>query len=98
MPCTAENVVESLATQYPFEVAGLLFFHHAAFYTPGVTPLALWLTPELVEERLGLAIPPLPPPIRPVVPEADAEMRAAVEGAEAMDDVPFDDAVVADKD
>lgn len=92
IPCTPENVIEAVATQYPFSVAGLLFFHHECRYTPGVTPLALWLTPELLEERLGIPIPPLPPPIQLVVPAGGPDMQ--VEGIECMDSVPDDDAVV----
>jgi hypothetical protein len=82
-------------TAYPFEVAGLLFFHHECRYTPGVTPLALWLTPELLEERLGISVPPLPPPIQPVLPAVDEHMHGVI-GGEPMDEIPNGDVAVGD--
>jgi len=44
----AENVISAAATQYPFEVDGFLFFHKQCPYTPGKTPLALWLKPDML--------------------------------------------------
>lgn len=92
--CAPEEVVEAVETAYPFSVGGFLFFHNECRYTPGVTPLALWLTPELLQERLGIDIPPFPDPIQLVLPPADPSMHAEVHGVELMDEVPNDDAIV----
>lgn len=45
--CTPINVANAAATPYPFEIDGLLFFHNACYYTPGKTPLSLWLEPSM---------------------------------------------------
>ncbi|KAI6078007.1 Snurportin-1 [Aix galericulata] len=57
-PCTPESLCTVLATDYPFEVDGLLFYHKQTHYTPGSTPLVGWLRPYMLPEILGLAVPP----------------------------------------
>ncbi|NWI90193.1 SPN1 protein, partial [Pitta sordida] len=57
-PCSSDSLRELLATDFPFEVDGLLFYHRQTHYTPGSTPLVGWLRPYMVPEILGLAVPP----------------------------------------
>ncbi|NXX94923.1 SPN1 protein, partial [Centropus bengalensis] len=56
-PCTSESLCKVLATDFPFEVDGLLFYHKQTHYTPGSTPLVGWLRPYMVPEILNLAVP-----------------------------------------
>lgn len=35
------------------QIDGLLFYHKEGYYTPGSTPLVLWLKPYMVNEMLG---------------------------------------------
>ncbi|XP_062440050.1 snurportin-1 [Rhea pennata] len=56
-PCTSESLCKVLATDYPFEVDGLLFYHKQTHYTPGSTPLVGWLRPYMVPDILGLTVP-----------------------------------------
>ncbi|XP_059713900.1 snurportin-1 isoform X2 [Haemorhous mexicanus] len=56
-PCSSDSLCELLATDFPFEVDGLLFYHKQTHYTPGSTPLVGWLRPYMVPEILGLAVP-----------------------------------------
>ncbi|NXD69593.1 SPN1 protein, partial [Eolophus roseicapillus] len=55
--CSADSLCKVLATDFPFEVDGLLFYHKQTHYTPGSTPLVGWLRPYMVPEILGLAVP-----------------------------------------
>ncbi|NXQ57577.1 SPN1 protein, partial [Anthoscopus minutus] len=57
-PCSSDSLCELLATDFPFEVDGLLFYHKQTHYTPGSTPLVGWLRPYMVPEILGLTVPP----------------------------------------
>ncbi|NXD29355.1 SPN1 protein, partial [Spelaeornis formosus] len=56
-PCSSDSLCELLATDFPFEVDGLLFYHKQTHYTPGSTPLVGWLRPYMVPEILGLTVP-----------------------------------------
>ncbi|XP_027568064.1 snurportin-1 [Pipra filicauda] len=56
-PCSSDSLCELLATDFPFEVDGLLFYHRQTHYTPGSTPLVGWLRPYMVPEILGLTVP-----------------------------------------
>uniref|UniRef100_A0A8C5TR54 Snurportin-1 n=1 Tax=Malurus cyaneus samueli TaxID=2593467 RepID=A0A8C5TR54_9PASS len=56
-PCSSDSLCELLATDFPFEVDGLLFYHKQTHYTPGSTPLVGWLRPYMVPEILGLSVP-----------------------------------------
>lgn len=52
---TCEIVDKSLALE-PLD--GFLFFHREGQYTNGRSPLVLWLKPFMINEVLGIAIPP----------------------------------------
>eukprot|EP00048_Salpingoeca_helianthica_P022186 m.16878 g.16878 ORF g.16878 m.16878 type:complete len:165 (-) comp6995_c0_seq2:758-1252(-) len=71
VPCTPANVIQAITTP-PVPLDGLLFYHNEACYTPGPSPLVLWLKPEMVPASLGLPIPvpsvPVPAPVPDVVP------------------------------
>uniref|UniRef100_A0A8D0BM25 Snurportin-1 n=1 Tax=Salvator merianae TaxID=96440 RepID=A0A8D0BM25_SALMN len=64
--CTPESLCEVLATDFPFEVDGLLFYHKQAHYSPGSTPLVGWLRPYMVADILGIPVPACPLTSKPV--------------------------------
>nr|XP_056721888.1 snurportin-1 [Euleptes europaea] len=64
-PCTNESLCEVLATDFPFEVDGLLFYHKQAHYNPGSTPLVGWLRPYMVSDILGISVPAGPLTTKP---------------------------------
>ncbi len=55
-PGTSSSLTEVLGTKWPLEVDGLLFFHKEAHYTPGHSPLTLWLKPRMVTDVLGVPV------------------------------------------
>ncbi|XP_054858617.1 snurportin-1 [Eublepharis macularius] len=63
--CSTESLCEVLATDFPFEVDGLLFYHKQAHYNPGSTPLVGWLRPYMVSDILGMSVPASPLTTRP---------------------------------
>ncbi|XP_061450976.1 snurportin-1 [Rhineura floridana] len=63
--CTPESLCEVLATDFPFEVDGLLFYHKQAHYNPGSTPLVGWLRPYMVSDILGISVPACPLTTKP---------------------------------
>ncbi|KFP01060.1 Snurportin-1, partial [Calypte anna] len=64
-PCSSDSLCKVLATDFPFEVDGLLFYHKQTHYTPGSTPLVGWLRPYMVPEILGLSVPTTPLTAKP---------------------------------
>lgn len=57
-PCTKESLTSLLAGEPPYEVDGLLFIHKQCRYIIGRSPLANWLKPHMVTERLGVPVSP----------------------------------------
>ncbi|XP_041693593.1 snurportin-1 [Coregonus clupeaformis] len=55
--CSTEAIQQALATEYNFNVDGLLFYHRQTHYTPGSTPLVGWLRPYMVVDILGVDVP-----------------------------------------
>ncbi|XP_041465165.1 snurportin-1-like [Lytechinus variegatus] len=57
--CDRQTLQDAMAQPMPFkdELDGLLFYHKALHYTPGVTPLVGWLKPWMLPEILGVPIP-----------------------------------------
>ncbi|XP_798268.4 snurportin-1 [Strongylocentrotus purpuratus] len=57
--CEKQVLQDAMAKPMPFpdELDGLLFYHKALHYTPGVTPLVGWLKPWMLPEILGVPIP-----------------------------------------
>eukprot|EP00041_Stephanoeca_diplocostata_P020890 m.477876 g.477876 ORF g.477876 m.477876 type:complete len:396 (-) comp21689_c0_seq11:2485-3672(-) len=98
--CTPINVANAVATPYPFEIDGLLFFHNECHYTPGKTPLSLWLEPSMLAEVLGIPIPPIPPRIKPVLACSDEGVFDAAmdDGAHVPDDASAPPDVMGDDD
>ena len=45
-------------------------------YSPGVSPLALWLQPGMLQQTLGIPIPEIPPPL-PTTPHVHQQEPAA---------------------
>ncbi|XP_072881033.1 snurportin-1 [Hemitrygon akajei] len=75
--CTPEAIRQALATDYPFEVDGLLFYHRQTHYTPGSTPLVGWLKPYMVADILGLSVPASPLTSKPEY--ANSQMLQIIE-------------------
>jgi len=55
LPCVAASAPEIeniLSGNQPFSetMDGVLFFHKEAHYTPGISPLVIWLLPYMVPE------------------------------------------------
>ncbi|XP_044294849.1 snurportin-1 isoform X2 [Varanus komodoensis] len=63
--CSPESLRKVLATDFPFEVDGLLFYHKQSHYNPGSTPLVGWLRPYMVSDILGVAVPVCPLTTKP---------------------------------
>ncbi|XP_053220468.1 tyrosine-protein phosphatase non-receptor type 9 isoform X6 [Podarcis raffonei] len=63
--CTPESLCKVLATDFPFEVDGLLFYHKETHYNPGSTPLVGWLRPYMVPDILGIPVPLCPLTAKP---------------------------------
>ena len=75
VPCTPEGIIAAVTKPYHTAIDGVLFYHKQTHYTPGPTPLVLWLKPEMLQDSLGIPIPPIPPPIKPIE-EFDTAMDA----------------------
>ena len=55
--CSAGSLAEAAANAGA-AADGALFFHRAAHYRPGVTPLVLWLKPFMLPEAVGVPLTP----------------------------------------
>ena len=54
-----KSSIQSILQKKPFEfdVDGLLFYHREGHYTPGHTPIVLWLKSYMLPEILDISIP-----------------------------------------
>lgn len=55
---STDALVQSVIKEpFEFEIDGILFYHKEAHYTPGHTPLSLWLKAYMLPEILNIPIP-----------------------------------------
>lgn len=54
--CTRESLERVLADTPPFQVDGVLFIHKQCRYIIGVSPLVLWLKPQMIPDLLGIPV------------------------------------------
>ncbi|XP_053128621.1 snurportin-1 [Hemicordylus capensis] len=93
--CKEESLCDVLATDFAFEVDGLLFYHKQAHYIPGSTPLVGWLRPYMVSDVLGLSVPASPLTRKPdyaghqlqqIIEHKRSKQQAAQEDSSSVDD------------
>ena len=54
--CKRDDMSQLLSTACEPEVDGLLFLHKKAHYTPGMSPLSVWLKPHMVPDLLSVPV------------------------------------------
>ena len=82
-PCTKESLIKILAEPPPFNVDGLLFVHKQCPYILGRHPLATWLKPHMIEDILGVGVPPsflARSPAMEIMKERSSEKMEVAEG------------------
>lgn len=57
--CNDGTITSVLNEPFPYQggVDGLLFFHKQGHYTPGISPLVIWLKTYMVPEVFGIEVP-----------------------------------------
>ncbi|CDW57614.1 snurportin 1 [Trichuris trichiura] len=53
-----QNVISSRLWPFPGRLDGLLFYHRSCLYESGETPLVGWLKPFMLNDVLGVMVPP----------------------------------------
>ncbi|KFD55007.1 hypothetical protein M514_04189 [Trichuris suis] len=53
-----QNVISSRLWPFPGRLDGLLFYHRSCLYESGETPLVGWLKPFMLNDMLGVMVPP----------------------------------------
>ncbi|KAI6656379.1 Snurportin-1 [Oopsacas minuta] len=52
-PCQQDTLCAIMSHSVPYGIDGLLFYHLQGHYTPGETPLVLWMTPNMSPDSIG---------------------------------------------
>ncbi|RUS89826.1 hypothetical protein EGW08_002438, partial [Elysia chlorotica] len=52
-----KNVIHSAVTMAPYVIDGLIFYHKQLPYSPGPTPLMLWITLDRLPSKMKIEIP-----------------------------------------
>ena len=52
-PCQQDTICAIMSHPVPYQIDGILFYHLQGHYTPGETPLVLWLTPNMAADSIG---------------------------------------------
>ncbi|GFR71068.1 snurportin-1 [Elysia marginata] len=52
-----KNVIHGAVTMAPYHIDGLIFYHKQLLYSPGPTPLMLWMTLDKLPSKMKIEIP-----------------------------------------